>query len=521
LTSIDPPNGVPVDLCPISQERLFVRDDGSPTPTSGSASSTTFDSKKKHGLTLNNPFRSKHPLEQTPLPPSTPTKAARVLGVNPDNVPSGVPRSAQRHGGNFDGPNDDPARVRYGWPQQYSATAPTASKNSSATRFYEDIEADDEDEPSKTKGFWGHSKMAAKKLSGSLSSRIHSPTAEPQQHSSAQLTTFDWEELQTNFIYSIGIPQPDVPVDNLPESSNHANPAHPRRRNNKGCQNKRQKELERMTPITETSHDNMSAAYRDDGDSTELEVIDEYTHYSRPHGRLVIPPRSESLQPFPSYKLAKDDLSPTDEYIEQDPNTEESYAVHPGEPFEMDKHGGNGKQPAILHLRSPLQAVEDRLLDVTEMELEAQKHIRVEEESSGEEDYSVHGTPVELSKAKQHISNDPLSAGKDRVFGRIKAELEDIVADMDQREASRLALDKHVAALKQSHEKMKKEFKAKYTPEKLSDSSDDDDLPSIRSSIDLDEEPTLHVATAMPILRVTPGMVKLVDILPRKKKSAA
>jgi hypothetical protein len=53
--------------------------------------------------------------------------------------------------------------------------------------------------------------------------------------------------------------------------------------------------------------------------------------------------------------------------------------------------------------------------------------------------------------------------------------------------------------------------------EEEEESEDDDDLPSLRSSIDLSEEPTVHVATAMTITRVTPGMVKLVNIPPRRE----
>jgi hypothetical protein len=52
--------------------------------------------------------------------------------------------------------------------------------------------------------------------------------------------------------------------------------------------------------------------------------------------------------------------------------------------------------------------------------------------------------------------------------------------------------------------------------EEEEESEDDDDLPSLRSSIDLSEEPTIHVATAMTITRVTPGMVKLVNIPPHR-----
>ena len=80
--------------------------------------------------------------------------------------------------------------------------------------------------------------------------------------------------------------------------------------------------------------------------------------------------------------------------------------------------------------------------------------------------------------------------------------------------------------MKALHEKMKKDFQKKdgvpsgqcNHAHKIDDDDSYDGLVSIRSSIDLDEEPTVHVATAMTFTMITPGMVKLVDIPPRRKK---
>jgi hypothetical protein len=462
LISIGPHGGVYADARPTFQERPFVRDNGSPTPTAGSASSTANDSKKKHGLTLGNPFRGKQTLEQTLLPPSTPTKAAKLLGVDPPIAHPGGLRGAPH----VDGGSDEPARSRH------------RALKEAVARSYDNIDTSDDDEPPKAKGFWGHSKQAAMKLLGS---------PQPRSLSLAHIERPKWQDVETDYVNSV--------IDPIP--------LQPRR----SRQNKNQRELERMTPITEVSHDNMSSANHDDGDSTELEVINEYT--GRSQAEMAFPPRSQSLQPLPS-----------------------------------------------LHVRSPLQAVEDRLLDVTEMNLEAEKKSKATQDGSPEEeDYSVHGTPVELSKAKgkQPVRDSPPPASENRTFTNIEHELQQIVIDMDKREAERLEMDKKVAALKVGHEKFKKDFyaaKALYDPEHASSSKegssnneagdkchccdtcecigecdcvDADGFKPIRSSIDLDEllegpEPTVHTAVAMPFLRVTPGMVKKIDIPPRKKK---
>jgi hypothetical protein len=479
----------------------LARDAGSPPPTAGSASSTATDGKKKHGLTLGNRFRSKQALEQTPLPPSTPTKAAKLLGVDPSNVHPGGLRGAQY----VDGVSDEPSGSRH------------RAVKEAAARLYDNIDVSDDDEPPKTRGFWGHSKQAAKKLLGSPPS--HSPSV-------AKISRPKWEDMQTDFVDSMTDPVPAQP-----------------RRNR---QNKQQKDLERMTPITEASHDDMTAAYHGDGDSTELDVINEYTRDSRFQGELAFPPRSQSVQPFLRYELAERDLSSPDGYYEREANDEQEpgYAMHPGAPVDISKL--RNKPLPSLQLRSPLQAVEDCLLDATETSLQAKKHNMVnQDESPEEEDDSVLGTPVEFSKAKgkQPEHSSPPPAGDNCTSDQLEDQLQQIIINMDRHEAERLEMDKKVATMKVEHEKFRKNFyaaKAMYDPEKANvsdnachccdeckcigecDCVDADGLKPIRRSIDLDEllkeEPTLHTAIAMPILRVTPGMVKLIDIPPRKKK---
>lgn len=107
-------------------------------------------------------------------------------------------------------------------------------------------------------------------------------------------------------------------------------------------------------------------------------------------------------------------------------------------------------------------------------------------------------------------------------------ELEARKATLDKLEAEKQEMDAKIAHLRREHEKMKLDFNAAVTRAEESKTAateevddDDDDLISLNSSIDLDEEPTVHEANVVTFTRVTPGMVKLVDIPPRKKKPAS
>jgi hypothetical protein len=173
--------------------------------------------------------------------------------------------------------------------------------------------------------------------------------------------------------------------------------------------------------------------------------------------------------------LEDEDLSSTDGAIAEEDEPQEDFKAHPGK--EVDLNKVKWQQPAVVHLRGPLQTVEDRLLDAAEQELAASK------------------------------------------------------AFLNKNDAARLIMDTEVAAMKASHEKMKKDFEAakhgvrseepgccQGCCHEADDDEDDDDLVSKSSSIDLEEEPTVHVAKVMTFTRITPGMVKLVDIPPRRKK---
>jgi hypothetical protein len=233
------------------------------------------------------------------------------------------------------------------------------------------------------------------------------------------------------------------------------------------------KSLDKMAPITETSHDELRSSYHNNEYNAELNLIAEYEEplYSAPLSRSHTEP---ILTTKFSFELEDEDLSSTDGAIAEEDEPQEDFKAHPGK--EVDLNKVKWQQPAVVHLRGPLQTVEDRLLDAAEQELAANKAL------------------------------------------------------LNNNDATRLIMDTEVAAMKASHEKMKKDFEAakhgvrseepgcSCCHEAHDDEDDDDDLVSISSSVDLDEEPTVHVAKVMTFMRITPGMVKLVDIPPHRKK---
>jgi hypothetical protein len=251
----------------------------------------------------------------------------------------------------------------------------------------------------------------------------------------------------------------------------------------------------------------------------------------------------------------------TEEGFEETKTEEKGYAMHPGTPVDVSKV--KWQQPASFHVQSPLQHVENVLLDAAESAVDARKTSvtksgsrklsvdtrAIEEDHADEEEHNMHGSPIALSKMKWQQSTPahvhaPSSGIVDRPLTGIEAQLEAHVLAMNKFEAERLKLDVEVAVMKESHEQFKKSFSAMYLhgtgkeEEKVADDpvcacpdhgrhpvgedadEDDEDLISLRSSIDLDEEPTVHVAKIVTFTRITPGMMKLVDIPPRKKKPA-
>jgi hypothetical protein len=445
----------------------------SPTPTTGSASTTATEGKRKHGKFG---FKSKdqdrpsnsHELahQLSPLPPLTPVKAAQLLGVDPGpgRVRStSVGRRVQNDGG-YDILPLRPVPTRRG---SMSSLTPQKSTSNRQTKF---IEEGIEPDTPKSKGFWGNTNKKAQRMLGMLPSAAYSARREADMErvaavSLAQRLQGNTDTYRSGEAELHGHSHPLLPVEpKLPEA--------PRRRMRK----KIPKELEKMVPITETSHDELRSSYKSDEHNPELHAISEYAR--SPFKALPLRPHDLSLLTTGiRYELEEDELSPTDQVIEEEAEgEEEDFAAHHGNAVDVKKNAR--AQPMMYHLRGPLQTVEDRLLDEAEAQLA-------------------------ISKAAQN-----------------------------QNDADRLILDTQYAGLKASNEVMKAEFAAmqrRYVaPEECrrcdgadSQDDDDDDLISICSSIDLDEEPTVHVATAVPFIRVTPGMVKLVDIPPRRKKPDA
>ncbi|KAH6859154.1 hypothetical protein BKA58DRAFT_369364 [Alternaria rosae] len=448
----------------------------SPTPTTGSASTTVTEAKKRHGKfgfkskDQDRPSSSHEPtLQLSPLPPLTPSKAAQLLGVDPG--PSlGRPRStsvgrpAQNDGG-YDSLPIRPVSTRRG---SMSAVTTQKSASNRQTRFTEeglDMEL------SKPKGFWNNTNRKAQRMLGLLPSAPSNASREADMGRIAAVSLARRPEEHTDTYRSSDAERhgqfrslPPVPPV-VPEA--------PRRRMRK----KLPKELDRMAPITETSHDELRTSYKTGERDPELNATSEYA--KAPPKAPLSRSRNESLLTTDiRYELEEDDLSLIDEVIDEAAQDEqEDFIAHPGN--EIDVKNGATLQSTVFRLRGPLQMVEDRLLDEAEARLA-------------------------VSKAVQN-----------------------------QNDVDRLTLDTTYATLKVSNEAMKADFAAAQrwnaAPEECErcggadsqvDSDDDDDLISICSSIDLDEEPTVHVATSVPFMRVTPGMVKLVDILPRKKKPA-
>jgi hypothetical protein len=439
LTAAGAPTAIPTEL------NTAVRDHGSPTPTAGSAVS---ENTRKQNLTLTKAFRGSSkalPPTPTPLPPMTPTKAAKFLGVEPESSGAGSSRAAQHDAAGFDGIDDDMPRSRYGWPQQHSMPTLTTPES----LFHDE---DSDTEAPKAKGFWNKSKTISKKMSEPISSLLTPPKSNRPMMSLPDVAGKSIKDLESDFVNSIGLNQPNYPIQDVPEVPDRPAPPVPSRRRRRRRTPKGQRKVQPMAPITEASHDDMSAAYHYVEDSTELDVIDEYARGDVAMGGPVYPQRTESLtQTFANpFELSQVELLPAGE------DGEDEKAVHPGTPVDLSKL--KMQQHSGFPVQSPLQVVEARLLDVAEKEIELEK------------------------------------------------------------------LKKEVVSLKTSHETLKKEFAAMTVGEEVvssSESDSDDDLPCIRSSIDLDEEPTLHTAIAMPILRVTPGMVKLIDIPARRKSKSS
>jgi hypothetical protein len=429
LTETDLPSGVPVDLRAASQGST--RAPGSASPTSSTAS-TTVEGAKKNAF----PFRSSSklplppPIETSPLPPVTPTKAAKLLGIAANRGTAnrgeriGSPLAAQHDGAvDHDTIVRETARPRdkYGWEERFEARDASVSSETLTSRTEETgtepnpqakatdvvIPKHSEAVQCKPKGFWSSSKTTAKKmLEDSLP--LREPITPIPSHISVA-SSFNApaymqnDGLYTNAISRIGSSQPSPPIQNAPPDRFRALPPLPSQRRKSKRKNGKDKDkfVDMMAPITESSRDD-TGAYRS---------------------------ISENVQPG-----AVSEDTPTDESAEK------------------------------------------------EMTM-------------------IHGKPAELSKAYPSLPDRSLF----RKLEQIRLDAAEVVAHMDK--------------VKEDHENGKRKFMrlaCDNCGSKIGRKRNDDDEVSISSSIDLDEEPTVHYAAPMPVRRVKLGEVKVVQIPARR-----
>lgn len=437
-------------------------------PATASPKLTATDSRKKQSLfgtkkpkALDRPNSSTHSLGVvSPLPVSTPSKAAQFFGIEPKPKPLGSPRRGQLRD---DGISGDDALVRLTPQKQRSLPLLTKFKLG-ADRQIRFREEDNEPLSRSSK----NSKFNANKGLRMLIPDFAGSRRAPIQQTTAEATRFDVDDDDGDAGYGSDS-SPQEARFQIPSSSRPV-PAPMKRRPNK----KHPKPLESMSPIPEASFESLRPAYRQSEDLTELGVISEYESDSPAYSAPLLP-RSHTESVLPSYntfELDEEDLSPTDRFYYEGPTDDEDDTVHPG--TKVDLKRAHSQQRTRLHIRSPLQSIEDNYLDATEDEMR-------------------------------------LAARK---------------MTLDRIEKDKQAMDAEIAVLRREHEKLKLGFSNITTHNEVDpmpgvhSDGDNEDLMSLRSSIDSDEEPTVHEAQVMTFTRITPGMVKLVDIRARKNPMA-
>ncbi|KAF2828595.1 hypothetical protein CC86DRAFT_380507 [Ophiobolus disseminans] len=279
-----PPSVLPFDFSQSSPDHDHAPRSASPASTteSSSTSSIAVSSSKKNSFKV--PFRtsSRMPpppsIESASLPPNTPTKAAKLLGLSLDRERVGSPLVAQ-HDGVFDSDYDtviqEPARERnlYSWAQPYAAPESAASSETVTSKFREEGLHTD---PPKSKGFWSKTKKAAKKLAPLTFLR---PTSQPlpPHISVASAFTADMsaDDMLTNFVYRVNPEHTNVRIQDPPPPCARAAPVPSSHRRNHNRNHRRAMDM--MAPITETSLDDMSAYHPVEEDTTPEAISEDTT----------------------------------------------------------------------------------------------------------------------------------------------------------------------------------------------------------------------------------------------------
>lgn len=321
------------------------------TTASISTAGTVIEGKKRHGLFGSSKLKEKSkdrdkpeilqlsldtstPMIISSLPPSTPSKAVQFLGLG-----AGVevePRSSsslRRAHRQTDGISDGrPVRPALQLCDSVDLLTMLKEILSRPTRFKEeDVEPDP---PKMKKMQWGGSGKKAMRVLGNLPSLASSSRHAANHNHTTLLPRSPGEDAELR--YSSGS---DFHTGSHQFPPARPLPISPRRRTRR----KGPKSLDRMSPITEASFEEHRYRHNDrcdKEDETELEVISEYEH--------DYPPRSASMFALPrlhpelilsanvTYELDDYDLSPTDGYIEEEPE-EKEHDPHPGTKVDLKK----------------------------------------------------------------------------------------------------------------------------------------------------------------------------------------
>lgn len=240
------------------------------------------------------------------------------------------------------------------------------------------------------------------------------------------------------------------------------------------------KQLQIMSPITETSLSEGSIVIEQD----DTVLDDLYTAYGRHRLSYGASSMARSLTaPNLQQPQYESDDEPFDANEEKGERTQPEMVQRYGPIFgAVPNYSLNRRHPpiGILDVQSPLQKVENSFLDRAEKRMWPQPIIYAP--CDDEKDHDI------AKKLKQETRNS-LNMAKEKIY-----------------------LDAEIFKLQQNQNKMKKELRNINTSSRVlqcpmsnSTSSDDDELISIRSSIDTDEEPKLCQAIEITVLAKGPA----------------
>lgn len=249
--------------------------------------------------------------------------------------------------------------------------------------------------------------------------------------------------------------------------------------------------FERMSPITEASFESLRPTCRTVEATTKLSAIAEYRRVDAIHSTsgLARSHTEATLKSCDVFKLDEADISPTEEYYEEDALTasDDEDLVHPG--TKVDLKYARRQHENAFYLRSPLQVTEYKYLDAIEEEMRLEAHLNATEEE------------MRLEARRMTLA-------------RIEGEKQ--------------ATDAKIEVLRDDHERLRLTFRSNKSAvdgglqsQHILDSSSTaraERSRPLNNDVDFAEEPTLGKAKAVEFTKIVPATVKLVQIPSRREK---